>query len=108
MSEKSSVRCETPRCIETIAKYGENYHMVYVREFEGRPSDECEYCGSARRDGKWASRCRQCGADVPAGQLVGLFVPHSCSACLEKERSAQIQRGAVCRGCKQAFCDCCC
>ena len=33
---KSEIRCETPRCMEAIVKYGENYHGVY----EQKISDE--------------------------------------------------------------------
>jgi len=109
MSELSSVRCITPRCIETIAKYGERYHLVYVRE--GAPdgaTHQCTHCGAKSIAGVWESRCKHCKALVPAGELVGLFVPHACRTCQDQIRAEQRATGNVCGRCKKPSCDCYC
>jgi hypothetical protein len=104
MSEKSAVRCETLRCIDDIAKYGPQYHAVYDRA-EGQC---CERCGGKFNGTAWRHTCKHCKTEVQPGELVGLFVPHSCEACHEKVIADQVKRGAVCGGCKRAFALCCC
>jgi hypothetical protein len=108
MTEKSTVRCVTPRCVATIAKYGENYHMVYDRDGTDGVAHSCEFCGAESVNGAWVSRCKHCGKSVDPGTLVGLFVPHSCPDCQEALRQKQIAEGSVCRRCKSAYLDCCC
>lgn len=107
---KSTVRCETPRCVATIAKYGELYHRVHDRADGDRAVDaQCEGCGGKHLvAGGWRHACKTCKTDVQPGQLVGLFVPHSCAACLDVARKAEVARGAVCRRCHKAYVDCCC
>lgn len=106
---KSTVRCETPRCIDTIAQYGEIYHGVYEREEGEQTIHLCERCGGKRQpDGSWRHRCKTCSVDVAPGLLTGLFVPHLCAGCLETARAQQRAHGDICLGCKKPSCDCYC
>lgn len=69
----------------------------------------CEFCGATKKnepDAQWQKVCMRCGSVVD--KLIGLFVPHSCLACLEAERQSQIRLGQVCRMCRNPYCDCCC
>lgn len=53
-----------------------------------------------------SGNCKQCGQHTD--KLVGLFVPHLCVSCLDKEREADIKAGRICRLCHKPYCDCCC
>jgi hypothetical protein len=108
MSEKSSVLCVTPRCVEVIAKYGAHYHSVYDRDGTDGVTHQCEHCGAKSINGAWESRCTHCGKLVEPSKLVGLFVPHSCPECQEKRRQQEIAAGRICRRCQQPYLDCCC
>jgi DNA-directed RNA polymerase subunit RPC12/RpoP len=103
---KIDERCPHPRCMETIEKYGEQYHGVFV-SLDG--TIKCENCGGKKIDGIWQWKCATCGRDVGTSErLHGLFVPHDCIECANKERESQRKRGAVCRRCRQVYYDCCC
>lgn len=107
MPTKSQVRCKTPHCIADIQRCGEHYHSVY-----DKTRDDCEQlcdrCGGKHTAGIWTHRCKQCGTDVAPGELVGLFVPHSCKKCLDTTRAEQIAKGQRCHGCGKPDCDCYC
>lgn len=114
MSEVSKIhRCETPRCMESIEKYGEQYHMVYDRMNstwvpEGLIA-KCSRCGGVmREEGVWEHKCKKCGKDVEPGELIGLFVPHVCHVCENKVVETEIKIGNVCRMCRQPWSRCCC
>jgi hypothetical protein len=101
MSPKSAVRCETSRCIETIEKFGEQYHRVVDSDY-GDKETVCEGCGAKHQDGTWTKTCKECKAHPES--LHGLFVPHLCPACYEKHR----QNDQKCSRCRQPHIDCCC
>jgi hypothetical protein len=104
MSHKSETRCATAKCIKAIQQYGEHYHSVYPRD-EGC---QCERCGGKFDGTAWLHKCKQCGTEVEPGELTGLFVPHSCKACMEKVVEQQTRAGKVCGRCKTVFAFCCC
>lgn len=105
---KSEVRCETPRCVADIAKWGEHYHSVHDKEQDGISYQRCERCGGARHDGKWQHKCKSCGVDVAPGELRGFFVPHRCQACDDKVVAQQKAAGDICRRCHTVTAYCCC
>lgn len=103
MSEKSEIVCVTPSCVEYQAKY--NYPgRVYDRD----GYSQCENCGGKLIAGTWIHKCKQCGVDVAPGKLTGLFVPHSCGACMQKVYEREKASGHVCRMCNSVFSKCCC
>ncbi len=102
MSQKSEVRCETQRCIDTIAQFGENYHGVY----EEASGQSCERCGAKRQNGVWSKTCAVCKKQTD--ELFGLFVPHRCKDCQEAERVKQEASGRRCGMCRQLYMNCCC
>jgi hypothetical protein len=116
----SMIKCKTPRCIQNIKKYGERYHRVHNipegeagkgrRFWNSLPKSVayCEACGAYTDGLIWKSECSQCKKEVKAGELVGLFVPHSCKDCMEITREKQRKAGQVCRMCRQVYADCCC
>lgn len=109
---KSERRCETPRCIETIQKYGENYNDV-VTLTDGWGGDKsakdiCQFCGVYHNGERSVSKCQDCGTEVPLGQLTGLFVPSVCQPCMRKTVEQEEARGAVCGMCRKAYSLCCC
>lgn len=109
MTAKSEIRCETPRCIGDIAKHGERYHDVFPETGIAGVDAYCQRCGGKHlAAGGWHHACRQCQAVVQPGALTGLFVPHSCAPCVEKNRQADRARGAMCGRCQNTFTDCCC
>jgi len=109
MAEKSDILCQTPECIKAIEEYGEHYHGVH----DGRTSEyraRCERCGAKYYGATdvWVSRCSKCQKIVKAGELVGLFVPHLCTECLDETRKEQRKKGEICKLCKSVYADCCC
>lgn len=106
MSTKAETRCPTPRCAAEVEKYGEQYHAVYPRS----AGLACDRCGGVQLEagGAWRHACKGCSVSVEPGQLVGLFVPSVCQACLEATRADQMRRGCRCLACGKAYCDCYC
>lgn len=66
----------------------------------------CDWCGKRDIDGVPKYVCRQCGAE--SDRLHGLFVPHSCRACMDKTIAKQRAAGQVCRMCHSVYAECCC
>jgi hypothetical protein len=114
MAEKSAVRCTTPSCVITIAKYGGQYHMVsditpaQAPKFMPDAKQSCGYCGGYFNGTTWKHACMKCGVDVEPGTLVGLFVPHQCTSCKEKERAHDIATGNICGLCRKPRSECVC
>lgn len=113
MTDKSTIRCSTPRCVSDIEKYGERYHDVTpVREGEeprvAGATDKCGRCGGFLVDGIWRHVCKSCGAEVQPGELRGFFVPHRCASCDEELVAKQRAEGDVCRRCHTVTAYCCC
>jgi hypothetical protein len=116
MSQKSEIKCITPACMDAIAKYGERYHGVYLRDAShyvqyGWMPDalaQCDRCGGHTNGTVWKHVCKNCKKEVELGQLTGLFVPHSCPECHKRLEDEQRARGAICSGCKKPMCWCCC
>ncbi len=108
MSEKSKVRCATPRCIELIANYGESYHRVYDEQNASTVIAKCEGCGGKFNGDIWLHVCQKCKVDVNPGELTGLFVPHLCRLCEQKVANNEIACGSVCRMCHKPYSRCCC
>ena len=108
MAPKSDIMCTTPKCIEAKQKYGKHYHSVV--DSPHHKETLCERCGGIYdpKQKAFIHTCKDCGNEVNAGELVGLFVPHKCTPCLEKTRDEQRKKGHVCGICKQCYCDCCC
>lgn len=104
MSEKSAVRCTTPKCIEAIQKWGEHYHSVHTLG----DVEQCDRCGGKFDGQKWLHKCKQCGTEVEPGALTGFFVPHSCKSCMDKVVEQQKRDGKICGRCKTVFAFCCC
>lgn len=103
--DKSETRCQTPHCLDAIAQYGENYHMVHDQK-DG--TNLCEKCGGIKRDGVWIHRCSKCGADEKPGMLGGLFVPHMCRPCTNSLYESEKKSGNVCGMCRSPRSFCCC
>ena len=116
MSEKSEISCITPRCKESISKYGEQYHAVYsVFIFGGHPPTfmpdaiaHCEHCGGYTNGMDWKHVCEKCGKDIAPGKLTGLFVPHLCQACEQAIADRDKASGNVCLKCHVVRSRCCC
>lgn len=115
MTEKSAIRCTTPRCVSDIAAYGERYHSVHPVKPGQAPATaagataKCDHCGGFHlADGTWKHVCKSCGTDVQPGELRGYYVPHRCQACDDKLVAAQHARGDVCRRCHTVTAYCCC
>ena len=109
---KSNIECITPSCVNAVKKYGEQYHRVCETYLEKDKNDGfialCQNCGGLF-DGKvWKHECRHCHKELHAGELTGLFVPHSCKTCNEKTVAEQKRAGHVCRRCRQVYAWCCC
>jgi hypothetical protein len=68
----------------------------------------CEACGGHFPDESKPPvlTCRKCKKVVD--RLTGLFVPHTCLECADKERARQRDSGDVCSMCRQPRFDCCC
>ena len=114
MTEKSAIRCTTPRCVSDIAAYGEHYHSVtavapgFAGEQVPGATEQCSHCGGYHLNGTWKHVCKSCGTEVQPGQLRGFFVPHRCQACDDKLVAAQHARNQVCRRCHTVIAYCCC
>lgn len=105
-SPSEKPECQTPKCLENFAKgYWANDRAVMVRHVD---VPTCQYCGGKWIGGQWVHRCSKCKAVVEPGQLVGLFVPHLCGACLEKALAADRAAGRICRMCHVERTMCCC
>lgn len=100
---KSAVKCETPRCVEAIEKWGAHYHSVHDNT---NGTQLCERCGAIRKDGKWTKTCRICNKLVE--ELRGLFVPSRCIPCDTTLHERETKSGNYCSLCKQLRIDCCC
>lgn len=112
-TNKSNIRCETPKCINTIKKHGEQYHRVYdtyvhTPDFMPDAIARCENCGGYTNGIIWKHVCNTCGKEVEPGKLVGLFVPHLCQECLNEAIERDMQSGNVCTVCHQPRSLCCC
>ena len=111
---KVDQRCTTPRCIDDIARCGENYHAVHALNVKSAPAflpastALCERCGGYYDGATVAHVCQTCGTAVAPGELVGLFVPHNCRECQEKVRVKQRAEGRVCRQCHNVSAECYC
>lgn len=111
---KVEQRCTTPRCVADIAKYGENYHSMHAISTGSGPAflpsatAKCERCGGYYAGELVAHVCKTCGATVPPGELVGLFVPHNCRDCQDKLRAQQRAAGRVCQRCGNVHAECYC
>jgi hypothetical protein len=109
---KSTIRCNSPRCIDEIKKYGEQYHKVHDVEsppyFMPEAIAMCERCGGYSDGEHWKYTCKICKKDVKAGELVGFFVPSRCKECDKKVVDSQRNNGEVCKQCHQVFAYCCC
>lgn len=115
MTTKSRIRCNTPRCMAAIEKYGEHYHSVYDKDPHMAPDfctnaiARCERCGGWTPDGRtFIHKCADCHTDVEPGELVGLFVPHLCTICEQKVTDDNISRHRVCSLCRKPYNRCCC
>lgn len=114
MSDVSkNYRCETPRCVENVEKYGDRYHRVFERATSNWVPEgciaKCERCGGVmREEGVWEHKCGSCGIDVEPGALVGLFVPHTCKECHDKHVDQDRKSGRICRMCGKPYSLCCC
>lgn len=112
MSETSSIRCATPRCVSEIQQFGERYHSIYpvsvAPDHVAGATDHCSRCGGFRVAGGWCHVCKCCGTEVQPGELRGLFVPHRCPACDAALVAEQRATGQICRGCKTVIAYCCC
>ena len=112
MVQTSNIRCPTPRCVNTIEKYGEQYHRVHdqssVPDHLSGTIARCEGCGGYWDGEKWIHKCWTCKTDVTPGGLTGLFVPHVCTDCNKKVVDDERARGAICRRCNQVDSWCCC
>lgn len=112
MSEKSTTRCPTPRCIDSIEKWGDNYHAVYEKGAKERYGENavlwCERCGGWFDGTTWHHECAECKIEVSPGELVGLFVPHLCRDCERKTAEREARNGNVCLMCHQPYSRCCC
>lgn len=109
---KSTVRCETPRCRDYVERHGENYHSVFPNSYPPAHIPDsvakCEQCGGHYNGQEWIHKCGKCGKEVAPGELVGLFVPHSCGDCQGKRIEEEKRKGHVCNNCRQVYALCCC
>lgn len=117
-ADRSPFRCITPECVDSISKYGENYHgvcplaafgEVLPPAFFPEAVAKCQRCGGYT-DGKgnWKHVCAKCGKEVAPGELRGFFVPHRCTECDAKVVAADKAAGRVCSRCRQVLSYCCC
>ena len=115
MGNLSQIRCTTPRCIDSITKYGNQYHRVYdfntpLNKPKVMPTAiaHCESCGGYTDGTTWKHVCEKCGKDVQSGELCGLFVPHLCRECEQAIADKDKRTGNICLKCRVVRSRCCC
>lgn len=114
MPKHETIRCPTKKCASAIEQYGEHYHSVVDMEYQRPPTFMpdavacCERCGGWTNGETWIHQCQECGINVEAGGLRGLFVPHLCQPCEQKKADANIAAGRICISCRKPFGRCCC
>jgi hypothetical protein len=101
--------------VERVYDKGKYRYEIYgIREtvkcpicgYENAYKDVCDMCGARVVDGEWKVICRECNKEVD--KLYGLFVPHMCKECYDKEKERQIKCGERCSLCGKPYIDCCC
>lgn len=109
--------CTAAYCVAIHEKY-RNEPGIYVGKVhavvgKGPPKAldaiaRCECCGGYWDGQKWSHSCLKCGKTVVPGELKGMWVPHSCKECEDKDIADQKARGAVCKTCCRVFSYCYC
>lgn len=108
--------CPNPRCVAAHNRWPKgNKELISVPEVHACRSDHvpgsiarCGHCGAYWTGKVWVYRCLKCKKDVLPNTLKGMWVPHSCKECEDKDIAEQKARGAVCTTCRNVFSYCYC
>jgi hypothetical protein len=113
---ESTITCPSAHCVATHEKYkhdkyvavGKVYDLDSAPKWAPRAIAMCECCGSYFDGQTWKAICIRCQKEVQPGEKTGLFWPHSCKECNEKQIAEEKARGAVCNTCRNTFSWCYC